>query len=441
MGDLLLNTRVSVTKRNLERVEHLPEVLGTRDDRVEKFLALPEQLQASVKDLSREVLKLKNLELENELPQEVLDSLGALEDGLTDVRRQLSAMTREAGQLRAENSALAGRRDLDVFLRNAAEELKRTVTADNYWAQRERCERVFNEYVDLLRGVALRSMSIDRINDLFVLADALPELWGPLGDWTWQSLAVPSLMERNESTLASVLRIGFPEWTMWALPLLQHEFGHVVIGKHKADLTVAGPADAAILADALAVLVTGPAYACAALLLRLDPAHVEEASLDTLRSAEILAALERCAEADPNLTLLARRLDAEWSDALGSIGRDPQLVAAAKASPAVTGALEIAAEFLRLDPKAPRPRWATSWPAVVKLADELAAGDAATPNGERRSALASLLNAAWLARVPAVPGAEPDAAGLDRIAQTTVARMLELVKPAGGEPSVRSSRS
>jgi hypothetical protein len=387
-----------------------------------------------------------------QLPPELLDLGGDVIEVTNQVwtlRSKLAKMTREAEALREEFTALtANRRDLDVFLKQAAGELKETVTADNYWAQRDRCERVFYEYVDLLRGVALRSIGLHddsgRISDLFDLADALPRLWGTFGEWRWQSLAVPSRIEQNESTQASVLRIGFPEWTVWALPLLQHECGHVVIEKHKTKLTVAPGLEAVMLADALAGLVTGPAYTCAALLLRLDPSQVRADGAETLRSATILATLEHAAElaGDPALTELADRLGEEWSDALTSIGKDPELVTTAKSSAVVTDTVQLAADFLRLDwggANAKPPYWAASWGTIEKWAvalaqqppGEISTETVDTGNGDRPAALAFLLNAAWRARVPAGAGAELDQTALDRIAATTVEHMLPLVKPSG----------
>jgi hypothetical protein len=316
---------------------------------------------------------------------------------------------------------------------------------------------VFFEYVDLLRGVALRSIGLHddtgRISDVFLLADALPQLWGTFADWTWQSLAVPSRIEQNESTQASVLRIGFPEWTVWALPLLQHEFGHVVIEKHKAKLPVASPTEATILADALAGLVTGPAYACAELLMRLNPTEADDGGIETLRSATILAALERSAELaqDAELKALAGQLGEEWGDALLSVGRNPAAVDAAKASPDVQDVIDTAADFLRMEwtGEAPKPPyWAEKW-ASIKQWSQLLREDRGAEmevetvdrgNGDRPVALAFLLNAAWLARLPAAGAGEPDAQQLNAIAGATVSRMLELVKPGGDQATGRSSR-
>ena len=41
------------------------------------------------------------------------------------------------------------------------------------------------------------------------------------------SVVVPGLAESSHSSVALLLRMGFPEWTYWALPLVLHDFAHV----------------------------------------------------------------------------------------------------------------------------------------------------------------------------------------------------------------------
>jgi hypothetical protein len=81
-------------------------------------------------------------------------------------------------------------------------------------------------------------------------------------------------------TLARIIRLGFPEWTLWALPLAAHEFGHVVVGnnptlqqfiENKASDEVDRYRLQEYLADAFATYAMGPAYIYAAVLLHLDP--------------------------------------------------------------------------------------------------------------------------------------------------------------------------
>jgi hypothetical protein len=110
-----------------------------------------------------------------------------------------------------------------------------------------------------------------------------------------------------------------------------------------------------------------------------------------------------------------------------------------------------AADFLRLNwsGQAPRtPEWAAQWAKIASWADDLSTGHAEqidltayTESKARNTALTFLLNAAWVARVPAPPAAQPSEAELDVLASATVTRMLELKPPRGRGSAEPNSRS
>lgn len=454
MADLVLETRVAVARQNLMRLVNVQAMVERRDERVGAFLELPDRLRSQVHALHKIVLDLMGLELPLDVPAELPKALADLESGLRQARADLAFKAQEVKRVRNEFTALTrDRQDVDDFLIKAAEELGRNLTTANYWRKRRSCEALFSEYVDYLRGVAIRSTGFGddsgTLSDLFLLADNLPALWGRPGGRTWKSLAVPSRVEQNASTKAYVLRIGFPEWTIWALPLLQHEFGHVVIKKNPDELPVRSRTEAAMLADALAGLVTGPADACAELLLRLDPAAVGRSTSDdiTPRSATILETLRRSADVanDPALSGLAERLKLEWHDAVESAGGDPSKLDTAMKSAAVTSVIERAARFLNLgdwsgdQPQV--PAWASRWATVVTWSEllaedrskEIQIGEAEGLNGELPVVLALLLDAAWLARVGS--SAEDDAPKdtVDQLGTAATECMLDVVRATRSE--------
>jgi hypothetical protein len=481
VADLILKTRVQVTQQNLLRLQNLQKMVDRRDERVAAFLELPEELRSQIVELQKIVYKLKSPELESlELPEEFTTGLDELESRLRDARRTLGKKADEVKRVRDEFRELTrDRSDVDDKLVKAAGEQAGALTMSNYWTRRERCESLFSEYVDYLRGVAIRSTGFIvqdrhdlesdaemeqadggngqsvRLSDLFLLADNLPSLWGRPGGWTWKSLAVPSRVEQNASTEAYVLRVGFPEWTIWALPLLQHEFGRVVINKYEPELPVNDTIEAAMLADALAGLVTGPAYACAELLLRLDPASMNEWHDEVaLRSATILKTVSRpgLLADDPGIAGLAERLEAEWRDAIRSAGGNEAALDTALEKSRVRSVFERAARFVDLGDwtgDQPRlPSWASRWATIMTWSEKLAAGrpdqiDTSEIDGGNRElpiALALLLDAAWLARVGATPEADAAPEKVDELATHAVARMLEVVRasrwpsrPGGGK--------
>lgn len=101
---------------------------------------------------------------------------------------------------------------------------------DRYFQIYERSLEIFRENLELLGGLALR----DRIQEEYAcrFADELiSECAELVGKPT--SFAIPATEDTTEDTLASTLRrvarVTFPDWHLWALPLVAHEYGEVVV--------------------------------------------------------------------------------------------------------------------------------------------------------------------------------------------------------------------
>jgi hypothetical protein len=95
-----------------------------------------------------------------------------------------------------------------------------------YTSVQSASEEVFRECLDLLGGLALR----DRILKEHVcrIADEyIKELSSDTG--RRESFAIPGLDVRLFSTLRRVAMVQFPEWSVWTLPLVAHEYAQVVI--------------------------------------------------------------------------------------------------------------------------------------------------------------------------------------------------------------------
>jgi hypothetical protein len=203
------------------------------------------------------------------------------------------------------------------------------------------------EYLDYLAGLCLRHEGVDE--GVCEIADALiseceRNLEG-LG-----ALAIPG-RESGAGTLPRAVYLRFPEWTLWALPLATRELWHIArkeafVGQNfpnyaerwrrenEADIRVAdlrdeklGPRLHECLADVFATYVMGPAYACAALLLALDPLR----GVHRERAAMILSTLERLGapdkpSADVEVPLVNKyaavhgRLYEHWHDAVAEAG-------------------------------------------------------------------------------------------------------------------------
>jgi hypothetical protein len=448
VGDLVVRTRVAVAQRNLARVVDLAATIARGESGLAGFLQLPEELTTKVRKLLQQVreLKVKLTPYETDLP-DLVTGLSEMETGLSQELADLRGKSDVAGRLQSALLTLPGeRKDVADFLLQKADELARSLNEQNYWSQAERCEGLFYEYVDLLRGVALRNAGFGdeevMLSDLFLIADRLPSLWGRVEGWAWRSLAVPSRTERNASTEAMVLRIGFPEWTIWALPLVQHEFGHVFVKRGRLLSGLPGQdSEAAQLADALATLVTGPAYACAALMLRLDPGAVRDAgSYAALRSATILATLQSEAAQDSPLEMLTERLRVEWRDAVAGASGATKALDQALASPEVAGIVKRARQVIPgVGPGGmpASPFWAERWGTIASWANKLKQGDGAgidllaeeRPGDDRPLALAMLLDAAWLARVSVTADDDAKPKQLELVARTAIDQMLAGTRP------------
>jgi hypothetical protein len=451
---LVLTTRLAVTQRNLRRINELTKTIARREAGVDELLSLPDEFRDRAADLLNRMgaLRTRAVAIDD---QDLVDAIGDVDVMIRELWSDLRERAKEARRLRGELfEPLGDRQDVKDFLVGAAEEIRRTLTRENYWRQRDRCEALFSEYVDLLHGIALRSARFGdedlSIGELFLIADGLPSVWGRIQGWSWQSVAVPSWLDQKRSTEAMVLRIGFPEWTIWALPLLQHEFAHIFVKRKQLG---AGDADAVALADALAVLMAGPAYVCATLLLRLDPAAVDAGRPEVaLRSATIVGTLRTVAE-DAKLApvvQLAKRLESEWRIAVRDAGGSTDALDEAFDSSTWKQALEVARSERPNGGGNDQPSWVEKWATVSTWADMLAAGttdeiDMAAEDAtdrERRLSLTLMLNAAWLARVRPEPAHDASAQDMEIIGKRAFKRMLEHtrapVRPEGPDGRMKN---
>lgn len=215
----------------------------------------------------------------------------------------------------------------------------------------ELCEQsthICREFVEVVGGLAIRRQRLDE--EICNLADELIGKLGVKGD----SFTIPASQEAYSRTLARLVRVRFPEWTIWALPLAVHEFGHVVIDdswelrtfaerevqmleaapvlNHDAPITDASEntgRDAArrlskgrinqLLADAFAVYTVGPSYPCSLVFLRLNPLVPSSEGChapDAERAFMALEILRKMDELFPNQPLyhdIIQKLGDSWA--------------------------------------------------------------------------------------------------------------------------------
>lgn len=139
-------------------------------------------------------------------------------------------------------------------------------------------QNVFTEYIEFLGGLALRDTGFD--TGISKVAEELISKYSP----NRKNLAIPTRRQTVAMTLPRIIRVTFPDWTIWALPSTAHEFWNVVA---KSDLSeplatslraltendddVVESQFNDCLGDAFATYTMGPAYAFFAIYLLLDP--------------------------------------------------------------------------------------------------------------------------------------------------------------------------
>jgi hypothetical protein len=155
---------------------------------------------------------------------------------------------------------------------------------------------VFFEYVDFLGGLSVRDTGLD--DRVCEMTDALLTRFKVVTQRS--SLPLPARQAALGNALDSVVLLGFPEWSIWGIPLVAHEVGLAyskdqndrglveLVRRFAAGASAEGdapPVDGTVgvprteeyvnqlLADAFGTYTLGLAYACAALLLRLSPSY------------------------------------------------------------------------------------------------------------------------------------------------------------------------
>jgi hypothetical protein len=307
----------------------------------------------------------------------------------------------------------------------------------DYGKLQQESQDLFGEFLEFIGGLAFRSRRLDE--RICNVADELIQACSKdtIGD-PWQSVTVPAPREAIKKTLAAIIRLRFPERTIWTLPFAAHEFGHVLVDEDpdlqrfvdkyarlwRAQQVRFGrgrgrPMSMAharhyldeLLADAFATYYMGPAYAAAAVHLRFDPTTAqredEEYPSDLKRARVVLSMLERMNGDVPIKPVgnVLDRLRDDWGTVCRLCG-GPRLAAAEEDRlDQLAGAAH--AEFRRvLRSSAEYPaaghsgwlvavRWQEQWHEKVTKRQTLSVTDDIT----RTSKLRDALNAAWLFRI------------------------------------------
>lgn len=454
MDNLILRTRLDILKTNLERVKEVDSVEELRAD-LQTLLDLPtdKRIIGPVRHLSQLVENAKESLFDKD-PDQILLYLEDMAVELQAVRDVLRETEGAVGKIRlralpirrgkawpALQDGLVSKAEVQIGALQAIDDgyLERAVTlagdgdqagsraqARQAWheystsAYRD-SHTVFAEYLDFLSGLALRDTGFDR--GICRIADELIRTCGRLPEsFTWESLTIPAQNEALRATMAKIVRLGFPEWTVWALPLAVHEFGHVAASLRTIEDFIKGHASTEAarhrlricLADAFATFVLGPAYACAVILIRLDPVTafaVEDKRLNEKRARVVLAMLEHMnqptAPTEPTpYDDVTTRLRYAWEEATGQAeGGGPALSLQEQAD--IGEWVDLISTTMGLHRALPTH----AWPRVEELAADLTPDRVAGITVQLEDEPRLVLNAAWKRRLE-----EDDFQKVDQIA-------------------------
>ncbi len=269
------------------------------------------------------------------------------------------------------------------------------------------------ELLPVALGGLARAAGLDR--GMCALAERLVDA---LARWTvsGQRVVVPAPREQT-STRTWVVGLPLREGSIWSLPIVAHEFGHVVAADLKDQFNqrlgenllngswrdrpglppeatrLPGPLpfDRAgeLFADVFAAYCTGPAYA-AALMSRSIPAGAWASSTDHPPWGWRMRAVQRALGPGP-LAWVLEWVAQDWRDALGEAGDagEPAPAVAAAVDAFTDEAMEVMAQT------ASRARFSVSDPGVLDIGEVLRAGAAPAAGADLRT----VLNAAWAERL------------------------------------------
>ena len=305
------------------------ETLATLTIRIQNILALCNETNPDVG-----FIKLTAVEVQKHVTRlvELIAGARAKAAGISCVQLDPTALTKRNQEFKAKIEK--GKAQL--------ENIRDEGRGISPWANFRDVNDTWIEYLDYLAGLCLRHEGVD--DGVCEIADALINEFERSSE-DLSALAIPG-RDSGSGTLPRAVYLRFPEWTVWALPLATRELWHIArkeafigtgfLGFAKrsgaaVDVLkdeVTGPRLHEGLADVFATYVMGPAYACAALLLALDPLrgpHRERAAiiLSTLRwlGTQGTSGLGHSDVSELNVyARVHRRLEEHWEEAVAEAG-------------------------------------------------------------------------------------------------------------------------
>ncbi len=273
---------------------------------------------------------------------------------------------------------------------------------------------LFQESLAFLQGVLAREAGLD--HGLCAIADALLDDLSDRCGIPWERFTIAAEGEFFQD-MVGIIRLRFPDTSIWSLPIAVHEFGHYVAQEMRVRvggqyehpfqkyLEEQGAGDRRRInhlnehfADLFATYVLGPAYAFTCLLLRFDPAAGDSAThpSSARRAHLILRLLEEMSTRRtlPEYADCLSWIEPQWAALLQSSGQDRTLSKGDRDDLEQLFARNVVLLNRNLLDEARYSRWGRA----KTLAGELTAR--VSPSAlEATDTLVEVLNAAWYRRM------------------------------------------
>jgi hypothetical protein len=327
---------------------------------------------------------------------------------------QISPKLRDKVKIRFGLKVDKQKKKLEELRKNVDNGMQLEICATSFRNISEVCDPLFREVLAFVEGALVRSAGLD--NGMCYLADALLDDLSHNTDIPWVRLTIMG-EEEFFSQMAEIIRLRFPEFSIWNLPILGHEFGHLV-GQELKTLDSVGmyqslfkslqgelnvrleeiPYLREYFADIFAVYVLGPAFACTCIILRFDPMmaniDTEEHPSYAKRAYMILEALKKMDEAEGGVirpyNQIIKSLDETWYKT-GRVKRldGPTTIELNDWLKGIYGLI---------DAELSRSKY-NGWLGAQRLAKELCRENFQSPILKEEIMIADVFNAAWLCRM------------------------------------------
>lgn len=277
---------------------------------------------------------------------------------------------------------------------------------------RQDCVPLFRECLAFIQGAMTRRTGLD--GGLCRIADALLDNLGRRAGISWEFFTILAEGE-SYADMAQIIRLRFPEVSIWNLPIACHEFGHYVAKELKKrrqydgtyyfpfqELLDSDPQNAHFLhehfADLFATYTVGPAYACTCILLRFDPytAYSDEPRHPSYakRVHFILKALEKMNGEERPYSDIIEHLRSMWQKSLVAADQPDHL------NDDNIGQLNILLEdmYALIEPSLSKAKY-TSWFRAQSLSYDLLLERDAAQLLRVEDRISDVFNAAWICRI------------------------------------------